>query len=187
MLCIPSAFRTILALAIPLGVAGAAGAATLVVESDKLVYLVGETIQLTVTGDSEGAAGTSIVGRLEYSAALTETVTSSQTQHTSFDGNFPWTPAALPVGDGFATVFNQGFLLNPETVDQLQIATATLVAEAAGVVSVGFDVSSPWELNFFGLTSAPGTSFTIVPEPATAALLALGMAGLALVGRGRRT
>jgi hypothetical protein len=34
-------------------------------------------------------------------------------------------------------------------------------------------------LFFFGLTTAPGTSFTIVPEPGTATLLALGLLGIA--------
>jgi hypothetical protein len=38
---------------------------------------------------------------------------------------------------------------------------------------------------FFVLTNAPGMSFTIVPEPATAALLCFGLVTLAI--RRRRT
>lgn len=40
-------------------------------------------------------------------------------------------------------------------------------------------------LNYFGITSLPGISFTIVPEPTTAALVALGLGALA-AGRRRR-
>ena len=42
-----------------------------------------------------------------------------------------------------------------------------------------------FELDFFGLTNAPGTSFTVVPEPTTALLLAFGLAGVACARRRR--
>lgn len=50
---------------------------------------------------------------------------------------------------------------------------------APGVAGFSWLTDAGYELHFFGLTNAPGTSVTIVPEPGTAALLALGLAGLA--------
>lgn len=180
--------RTLFIVAAVLGFATAAGAATLSVASDKLTYSIGETISLTVTGDSAGGKDFSIFGQLIYEAALTETVTSSQTQHTRGGGTFFATTGVLNQGDGFADVFNQIIdITSPRSVDQLQIATATLVAQLAGVVNVDFrdDTGSGFELDFFGLSSAPGTTFTIIPEPTTAALLGLGLMGLVLGGRRR--
>ncbi len=163
-----------------IGLGGAARAATVTVAPDKPTYLVGETVTLNVTSDSQGGSDSAIRGRLEYSSALTNTVTSTQTTHTTAGAN--WVPVPLTHGDGFADVFNQTRVL-AATVDQLQIATATLVAEALGLVTVTWSTSFPTALDYFGVTSASGTSFQIVPEPATALLTFLGLAGIALAGR----
>jgi hypothetical protein len=40
---------------------------------------------------------------------------------------------------------------------------------------VSWSTTQFYQLSFFGLTSAPGTSFEIVPEPGTASLLGLGL------------
>ena len=60
----------------------------------------------------------------------------------------------------------------------------TLIAQSLGIVDVHWD-STLNEFFFFGLTNAPGTSFTIVPEPSTAVLLAVGLLGLAVRRRAR--
>jgi len=164
------------------GLGASAHGATLSVVPDKPTYLVGETISLTVTGNSQGGADNAIRGQLQYSSALTNTTASTQTTHTT--GGLPWIPILLLRSDGQADVFNQTRVL-PGTVDQLQIATATLIAQAVGVVSVTWTTSGGAALDFFGLTSAPGATFSIVPEPDSALLVAAGLSALACAGRRR--
>jgi hypothetical protein len=167
--------------------ASAANAVTLTVETDKLLYDLGETVHVTIMGNPSGAKDDGIWGRLEYSAALTTTLTSSQTQHTRGGGMLFSLTGALQRGDGFAEVFNQ--IIDGggvgRTVDNVQIATATLIADAAGIVEIFWD-DAFYGLDFFGLTNAsvgsppnPVASFTIVPEPGTIALLGLGLLALA--------
>jgi hypothetical protein len=171
-------FFVILAL---VGFAGGAGSATLTVVPNKTSYSIGETITLTITGDSQGAEDKLIFGRLLYEAALTSTVSSSQITLTS-DG-VPWNTGPLSVGDGFATVFNQLVIPLSAPVDQLLIATATLIAEAPGTVHVSWESTFGVELDFFGLNNSNvvGTQATFtIPEPTVTALLQIaGLLGLA--------
>ena len=66
------------------------------------------------------------------------------------------------------------------------LSIVTLIAAAVGVVEVSWHTASDADaLNFFGLTNASGTSFTIVsiPEPSTGLLV---IAGLLCLGIRRR-
>jgi hypothetical protein len=172
--------------------AASASAVTLSVTSDKTTYAWGETITLTVIGDSEGAAASYIDGRLNFSQPL-GFVSSTQTQHTSAGGTEPWTLGGLFHGADYAYAFDQ---YNPKlpakTVDQIQVATVRLAAgygNASGIVNVTWD---PEETDFFGTygNEPPGTSFCVfsfpdeyppcpVPEPGTGALVGLGLLALA--------
>jgi hypothetical protein len=173
-----------------LGVAGAANAASITVTSDSSTYSVSDTITLTIIGDSMGVFDNAVLATLLYNEALvTEAAFGSQTQFTTA-GFLPWTVATIPCGviPGGCTVVNQLLGPSPGPVDQLLTATLTLHATALGTVNVTFDSSGgPNTLDFFGITSAGGTSFTIVPEPTTAALLGLGIAGLTIAGRRRKS
>ena len=181
--------RKIAALCLVIGFAHSASAATLSVASDKLTYNVGETITLTVIGDDGGASAHGIFGRLEYNTAgLVKNDTRSQTMLIGNNGN--WIKGGLPFSDGpsaNSTAFNQiePVLALSDTALNLPgtLSTITLIASATGVVNVNWNTAagSGFEILFFGLTNAPGTSFTIIgtPEPTTGALLALSLLGLA--------
>jgi hypothetical protein len=163
------------------GFGAAARAATLLVVTDQLTYTVGQTVTVTVTGDSQGGTDNAINGTLQYSAALTDTVIS--TQSLLLSSGLPWIPGTLTTSDGSAEVFDQsrGGILPPATVSNQLTSTATLTAMGLGTVNLSWAPG----LDFFGLTSASGTSFTVVsaPEPGTGLLIALGLTGVALVRR----
>ena len=185
--------RLPIAVALLVGFAGAANAATLTLSSDKPTYGVGETIVLEVVGWAEYLdAAKSIYARVLYDAALTEGVSASQRiqprHNMAPPGDFR--PRPRPIADGFATPLDQVLGITPVTVATRYptIGTATLIAEAAGVVHVNYLIESGDEftLNYFGITSAPGISFLIVPEPAPALLLGLGLLGLRYARQSRR-
>jgi hypothetical protein len=184
--------------------ASAAQGVSLSVDSDKHTYLIGETITLSVFGDDTGAATSyAIQGRLDYSGAIVNNVSSSQIQLVGAFGK--WTTVSLPSYDdgnvAWSFAFAQYSQPDPQTADNLPglLATVTLRAATLGVVNVNWNTTSSTDyLDFFGLTNAPGTSFTVagpcdgcpnpppLPEPATGALLALGLLALA-AARSRST
>lgn len=112
---------------------------------------------------------------------------------SSFNGAIQWsgppqTPCVL-AGPGLGNtcaILNQATLAGPFAPDfAILVGTLELQAVATGLVGlnvVGLGYSA------FGVAPTLGTNFQtaeIVPEPTTAALLALGLVGLAAVGRRR--
>jgi hypothetical protein len=183
--------RTLFVVAVLVAFATAASAATLTVASNKTTYSVGESITLLVSGDAQGASADGIFGRLQYDGSLVNNVGSSQ---KLIGGG--WTKGSLEANDsnlaGPATAnaeaFDQVILGGGFQTAVSPISTITLIAQAVGVVNATWDTTSPgFQLQFFGLSNGPGTSFTIVgvPEPSTVALLGFGLVGLVLGGRRR--
>jgi len=184
--------RTLFVVVALVAFATASNASSLSVVSNKTTYAPGEAITLSVSGDSVGAASSyAIFGRLQYTGGGS-VISNTQTQKGVGSA---WTTGGLTNGVGFSDSFNQIAPLNGvggSTATSLPaknpFSTITLIAGLTGTVNVAWNVvtGSGFELNFFGLTNAPGTSFTIIPEPTTAALLGLGLVGLTLGGRRRR-
>jgi hypothetical protein len=154
------------------------------------VYTSGDTITLTVVATANlGETGSAAFGDLLLSgtgSVLGGSVVSQSL--TSFGGAIVWIDGAHPCSPTVCTAMNQ-IVLGTFPVDNtpLAIAVITYTAGNAGTVNVTWDATT---FDFFGLntgTTPAGTSFDIVPipEPTTAAMLGLGLFGLAMTGRSR--
>jgi hypothetical protein len=176
--------------------AGAAEATTLTVETDKPFYLVGETITLTVTGDTEGASALIVFGRLRFGnpgvANVAAGVPSQTRLRASTLGGLDWVAGPVrcsSLGGASCEMMNQLSPLTHRPADSTVPLTAvvSLLALAPGTSTVFWDTNKPggFQLDFFGLTNAPGTLIHVAPEPTTAALLSLGLLALS-VTRPRR-
>jgi hypothetical protein len=184
--------RTLVVVAAVVGFAAAAGASTFTVVSrdagdtaDQNIFVVGETILLKFTGDAQDNtnAAQAIFGQLNYNTNgdITDFVSNSQTPMFA-------TVSGLAQADNFSYIMNQSNTANTPPSTQIQIATVRLLATAPGssLVQIGGEA-----FDFFG-DYRPGSelpdtvhSFTIIPEPATAGLIGLGLLGLILGGRRR--
>jgi len=173
---------------------------TLSLSTDKLTYNVGETITVTVFGDDgdPGYPSYGIYGRLDYNGALVDNGTRSQLRLVGARGDWIlYSNGFLGAADtnapgpgSFSESFNQvppppagdaDTALNlPDT-----LSTVTLIAASVGIVDLSWHTGDDFRLMFFG-ASAPGTSFTIVPEPTTAMLIGMGLCAMALRSHMRR-
>jgi len=182
--------RFAIALAAVLAAASSAQAVSVAITADQPSYLPGDTITLSVIVDATGAYDTGIYGQFSYDTAILTGGSVSQNALTSFGGFVPWVLGPVGCSDepGFCSAFNQQVSLTPYLVDQpagFVISTITFTAGAVGSTDLVWSTGPPYEFRFFGLTTAPGTTVQVVPEPATAALLALGLVALGAARRVR--
>src|SRR5262245_37100118 len=92
-----------------LGLASAAQAATLTVVTDRASYSIGDTITLTVTGDSQGASSLAIFGRLNFSnPSILALAAATPSQSTLLAlGSLPWTAGPLTCDSSSCWMMNQ--------------------------------------------------------------------------------
>jgi hypothetical protein len=181
-------------LAVVLGLSFGAQAATLTFTADQATYAVSDIITLTVIGDSEGASALKVLGIVDYDGSLV-TALGGQTQSTLKQATTQnWLVGGLIIDGVWADTqdsFNQinGGTLPKGTTKKLT-AVMTFHADASGVANFDWNLLATTSLDFFGITNSPGVTVTIgtiVPEPSTAGLMGLGLIGLVIAGRSRKS
>ena len=174
-------------------------AATLTLTADQTAYNVGETVTLTVTGtiDPTTEATTHIDVRLALGGSFINFLSSTADQALNpvplVGPQTGWTVAGSQGQfiSGNLVVINQiqglapggTFVNNFNGVDEAFI-TATVLLTLSGPGA--FDIDFATDTDFFGIGPGPGITLnTGIPEPASAALLGLGLLGLATTQRRR--
>jgi hypothetical protein len=178
------------------GFASAANAASVVMTADKNFVGQGETITLHGVVTSSGAeADNTVFGAITYQDQFLNTNIAGNSQ-VGLPG---WATSlgALTCTTTRCISFSQsnvsGILPVPGGVTSFQISTTTFIV--APTTPMGTVLTFNWQttpftqrLDYFGVTNAPGVTVTVIgsiPEPTTAAMLGLGLFGLALAGRRR--
>jgi hypothetical protein len=178
-------------LAVVLGMSLGAQAATLTMSTDKATYATSETITLTVIGDSQGAIAIGAFGTVNYNPALVSTGTHTQTAMKTAAG-VKWTRGGLLTDLPQPNAFDSFSTINGATFAQGSTkkltATMTFHADASGTAAFDWYVGATAEaLDFFGLVAGTGVTVNIIPEPSTAGLMGLGIIGLVVAGRRRKS
>jgi hypothetical protein len=168
-----------------------AQAATVTATANKSTYGFGETITITTIGDSTGLTADFVLGGLIYAGSLMNADGgNTQTKLRVTDGA-KWTTGPLLTSANTSDSFNQ---IKPDALSSIpadsskkltSVMTFT-VGNTAGTAVFAWITSGADPTTFFGTTlSAP--TVTIIPEPTTAGLMALGLVGLVIAGRRRRS
>jgi hypothetical protein len=174
--------------------AGATVSVTLGSSDPDAHYLPGETITLTVHVTANGGETDSTVfGAIEYGAQV---VPGTREQVSLPPGDWILGDETCAPHAPWCAVFSALHVIDIQDVPvainatDFALTTATFIvnsdAPAGSVVQFNWRTSpSTQRFDFFGLTNAAGYSVTIapVPEPGTAALLGMGLPGLALASR----
>ena len=188
---------SVLAVAFVAAFAVSASAAVNITLSASGTFTPGSLITLTTTATSNGGeTALTAFGAINFSDTQLNSNVAGNSQvnlSTVGDAQPGWSSNALLCTTAFCVAFNQTKATPAGTagITDLPIATTTFVIDPA--TAPGSVINFAWRttpstqrLDWFGLTNAPGVSVTVaVPEPTTAALLGLGILGLAVSGRRR--
>ena len=148
------------------------------------------TLEVRVTANA-GETDNTIFGAITYQDALVNHPTPAAVMNTPIG----FLSGALTCTTLRCIAFSAVTGGAPVAMDASQntnflISTVTFTADPTA--AIGSVLTFNWQstpstqgLDFFGTTSSPGVTVTVVPEPTTAALLALGILGLGFAGRRR--
>jgi hypothetical protein len=161
-----------------------AGAATLSIVPDKTTYAVGEPVIVQIVGDPQGASANALFGRLRFDPTLLSP--QGLVPLTPSSGGVPWVLGALGCDTGFCAVMDAIRTSAPALVDQSgsQVwATVTLQATAPGTMNLSMEtqVSTGYQLDFFGQTSTAPVQIQVTAAPVIPSVDQLDLALLTLL------
>jgi hypothetical protein len=176
-----------------LGLASVANAASVVMTADSTSVAVGGTIILHgVVTSSAVEADNTVFGAITYQDAFLNVLAANNTQ-VGLPGWFTslgFLSCSTARCQSFSQINSVGVLPVPGGVTNFVISNTQFVVDAA--TPVGTILTFAWQttpstqgLDYFGVTNSAGLTVTVIPEPTTAAMLGLGLFGLALAGRRR--
>jgi PEP-CTERM motif-containing protein len=148
----------------------------------------GSTITLRTIATQNGTeTDDTIFGAINFNDAQLNSNVAGNSQVPLFN-----TIGALTCTTAFCVAFSQVQSDGVKSVNitNQQIATTTFIVDPATPVNTVLTFAwrtspSTQRFDWFGLTNAPGTTVTVIPEPTTVGMLGLGLLGLALGGRKR--
>ncbi len=176
----------LIAAAALVGFASTATAATITITTDKAVYNFSESILLTVTASSGGELFVGSAIGVTYDSSLASNGATAVQSAYPAAGWFTASPAAFNGVGQYGT--HNAFAFVPSDPGTIT-STGNLVAgNTAGFLTLGYGLAPP-DMLLWGnpnLAANPSVlTVQIVPEPTTAAMLGLGLFGIALTGRRR--
>lgn len=167
-------------------------------------FMPGSLLTLTTIATSNGGeTATGVIGNINYSNAALNAVgqpggpagPNTQVSLGTIGDALPgWSNGGLICTTAFCTAFNQTKALPAGTAGITAVPIAATFFNIDPTTPAGTVLNFVWRttpttqgLSWFGLTNTAGVSVTVVPipEPTTAALLGLGLVGLAVAGRRR--
>src|SRR5215470_6897147 len=152
----------------------------------------GSVITLTaVVTSGGGETDKSVLGIVQAPGAANATLAAGSQVNLSTVGVAApgWSSGALTCTTAFCTAFSQINPNGPQAAGVTGLVIGTMSATINGALAPGSVVTFNWRstpttqrVDWYGLTSGVGTSVTIIPEPTTAAMIGLGLFGLAFAG-----
>ena len=153
-------------LACVLGMSLSAQAATVIATDDKSTYSVGESITITVIGDTQGGSAFLIFGRILYDGDLLSANGGNTQTKLRATGGAKWTAGTLLTTANSSNAFNQIHPNAPSSIpkDSTKKLTSimTFTANAPGAAAFIWDTDEgPYGPQFVFFGATPSTPLTV--------------------------